>query len=250
LMDGVMGVRLIPVFVAKGTDPLPPGWVQRSDYTSEHMFEVTTSVDGEVLDFQVHNSGYLVQPWYSPSDIYNAAKILVNFARIGVRVAWSGVRKGTAGLAGRSVLRGPTASLAQEVGNKVASAPKVINVTAKARLAEAYAKTSPEQFAKTLQAEVNAGVKAEAQAGTKAEAKAGVKNAQATQVSEAGFTPLPEAEAAVSRELAARRLAFSDDLMREISTSVKTRGYGLEISEYNAAWDRLSAKWGYPFGNL
>jgi hypothetical protein len=60
---------------------------------------------------------------------------------------------------------------------------------------------------------------------------------------------MPEAEAAISRELKARRQAFADDLMGEITESVRTRGYGLSASEYNAAWERLSAKWAYPFGN-
>jgi hypothetical protein len=103
----------VPVFVHSATG-LPSGWVNANFYTSEQKVQVRTGVDGEVLDYQLFNTGYLVEPWYSPMDLYCAAKILVGLTKIGARVVTSLVRRAAAKAAARDVLKGATKVLARK----------------------------------------------------------------------------------------------------------------------------------------
>ena len=106
--------KKVPVFVHSHTG-LPPGWEIGNFYSSEHKIEVRTGIDGEVVDFQISNRGFLVQPWYSPFDIFVAGRILVTLTtKVGTMVASSLMRRATANLAGRAVLNGATEALAKD----------------------------------------------------------------------------------------------------------------------------------------
>jgi hypothetical protein len=103
----------VPVFVHSATG-LPSGWANGNFYTSEHKIQVRTGINGEVLDFQLFNTGYLVQTWYSPMDLIVAAKILVNLTKIGARVVTTLVRRSAARLEARAAVKGATRVLAME----------------------------------------------------------------------------------------------------------------------------------------
>jgi hypothetical protein len=106
--------KKVPIFVHSHTGLLP-GWGIGDFYTTEHTIEVRTGLDGEVVDFQVKNKGYLIQPWYSPSDIFVAGRVLVKLTTaIGTKVATSLMRTATAKLPGRAVLNGATEALAKD----------------------------------------------------------------------------------------------------------------------------------------
>src|SRR5262249_27085434 len=87
--------RGIPVFVHSAIG-VPNGWDNGQFYTSEHRLMVRTTIDGQVVDYQLSNTGFLEQPWYSPTDLYMAGKIMVNLGKIGFRIASSYVLKSTA----------------------------------------------------------------------------------------------------------------------------------------------------------
>jgi hypothetical protein len=103
----------VPVFV-HGATGLPSGWVNGSFFTTEHKIQVRTGVDGEVVDFQLFNTGYLVQPWYSPVDLYCAAKVVVGLSKIGFRLVTTLVRKATIKLEARAALKGASEALAKD----------------------------------------------------------------------------------------------------------------------------------------
>jgi hypothetical protein len=109
----------VPVFVHSATG-LPSGWVNGNFYTSENKIQVRTAIDGEVVDFQVSSTGFLVQPWYSPIDLYCAGKVLVNLGKLGVRLTATLLRKATARLEARTAMRGATEALAKEAGEDAA----------------------------------------------------------------------------------------------------------------------------------
>jgi hypothetical protein len=107
----------VPVFVHSATG-LPNGWDNANFYTTEHKIQVTTGLDGEVVDFQVWNTGFLEQPWYSPMDVIAAGRILIGLTRIGGKLVTSLLRKTTAKLEARATLQGATRSLAREAEEK------------------------------------------------------------------------------------------------------------------------------------
>jgi len=109
----------VPIMVHSATG-LPPGYRNGNFESTERKIEVRTGLDGEVTSFQYILRGALVQPWYSPLDIFVAAKIMVNLGKIGVSVAGSLMRKATAKLESRAALNGPTEALAQD-GAKAAA---------------------------------------------------------------------------------------------------------------------------------
>jgi hypothetical protein len=106
---------------------MPDGWAPMDAYTTEHEVAVRTTIDGEVIGFQVISSGDLVQPWYSPSDIYNAAKILASLGKLGIIWTSSLMCKMSAKLEARAILKGATALLARESEEKAAkSIPRAV----------------------------------------------------------------------------------------------------------------------------
>jgi hypothetical protein len=143
----------VVVFV-HSANTVPDGWVVAGMYTPEHEVEVRTSIDGEVLDFQVTSTGHLEQPWYSPSDIYNAAKILANLGKFGLIWTRSLMCKMTAKLEGRAILKGATALLARESEKKAAkSASREILESDLIRLARN--KTTPSRLLTNQQMEAH-----------------------------------------------------------------------------------------------
>lgn len=102
----------VPVFVQSGAR-LPAGWTYGNFFTTEHRLQVQTGLDGEVLSFRATSTGFLIQPWYSPMDIYCAAKILVGLTKLGVRMGLSLARRTAANLE-RKTLSGATEALAKD----------------------------------------------------------------------------------------------------------------------------------------
>jgi hypothetical protein len=118
----------IPVFVDKSD---ARGWESHDFYTDEHRIVVKTTTDGEVVDFQVTNKGYLIQPWYSPLDLLAKAGDIIFVGEIGVKLASWGVKavgslmsRTTARLRNRAALRGATAELADEAKRLESEAAK------------------------------------------------------------------------------------------------------------------------------
>jgi hypothetical protein len=109
----------VPVFVHSSVG-LPPGWANGNCYTCEDRIQVITGLDGEVIDFRLFNTGSLVQPWFSPLDFYDAAKVVVSLTRIGGRLVTTLVRKATVRLEARAVLKGATKALARDAAKSAA----------------------------------------------------------------------------------------------------------------------------------
>lgn len=103
----------VPIFIATKDGTLRQGYVPSKAYTSEHTVEVRTTTDGEVLSFKAYDSGFLVQPWYSPTDIFLAGKLMV---KLGFKTVISSslVRRSTVSLASRKVFSGATDATARD----------------------------------------------------------------------------------------------------------------------------------------
>jgi hypothetical protein len=103
----------IPVFVHKG-NRIPDGWADSLFGTTEDMYEVRTGIDGEVVDARASSTGGLISPWYSPFDLYCAAKVLVSLTKLGTKMVSTLVRKATLRLEARAALKGATKKLAED----------------------------------------------------------------------------------------------------------------------------------------
>lgn len=105
--------RGIPIFVHSATG-LPDGWSNRNYLTTENNLIVRTTIDGQVVAAETSSTGFLEQPWYSPTDLYAAGKVLVSLGKAGFKLASTYVLKSTARLEGRAVLNGATKALAKD----------------------------------------------------------------------------------------------------------------------------------------
>src|SRR5262249_2580398 len=115
----------VPVFIST-PGGIPDGWKNPGWFTTQHIIQVRTAPDGEVMTFQTQNAGHLEEPWYSPMDLYDIAKAMVSLAKAGAKLTWTLLSKKTSKLEARALLGGPTKKLAKEgalAGEK--AAPKM-----------------------------------------------------------------------------------------------------------------------------
>jgi hypothetical protein len=116
-----------PAFVHDLKYPAPGGYIRLPRLSvggSEVSFVVRTTLDGEIVDFQLGPSSGFVEPhWFSPLDIIVAVRILASLAKAGSGYVSSIMRRRTATLASRAELRGATQALARESEEKAAKVP-------------------------------------------------------------------------------------------------------------------------------
>jgi hypothetical protein len=121
--------REIPVFVGPGASP-PPGWesAHSSLYGDAQVtYTVRTTIDGEVVAVLSTSSRDGAEPvWYSPADLLLFGKAVVSLVKIGAKMTPTLMRKSTAKLGARSVFKGPTKELADEVKQQATKKPPTV----------------------------------------------------------------------------------------------------------------------------
>jgi hypothetical protein len=118
--------RGIPVFVGPGTSP-PPGWASANSGVTDLTYTVRTTTDGEVVAvLSTSSRDGAVPVWYSPADLLSAGKVLVSLAKAGVKLTPTLSRAVTARLGSRSVFKGATKELADEVKLLATKKPPVV----------------------------------------------------------------------------------------------------------------------------
>ena len=83
------------MFVSEGPHP-PPGWVRWDFTTSQHAYNVRTSIDGEVVEIEQYNTGYLEPSSFSPVDLVTLGALAYLGVRLGVKAVSSIVAKRSA----------------------------------------------------------------------------------------------------------------------------------------------------------
>lgn len=108
------------IFVHDRRKQPPAGWSYLNVSTTEHMFEVVTGVNGEVIDSVRSNTGFLEDVWYSPADILSFSKLIATLgAKIGGKVVKTLMRREVAKRMAKE-LDGPTIKVAKEAAEKMA----------------------------------------------------------------------------------------------------------------------------------
>ncbi len=119
----------VPVFVHSRREQPPPGWVFINVLTTEHRLIVVTTVDGQVVEFESENTGYLEPVDITPLDLLDIAKGLLAIGKLittlgrGIGRRFARVIKPRPNPGGliRAELDGATHALAKETEAKVAN---------------------------------------------------------------------------------------------------------------------------------